>query len=201
MPKCLKSPYVTAEDISDMPKSQKEKTKVAKKWDRASIVLFSETVAVGVIALAIFLTNVFMPSSAINTFLSSLYETSESVPTYTDFTLTSIVSDFSDTEVGLSDSGVMYFTGNESVYPVCGGTLSKIYSSDGLYTVEIEHSSSFTSVTTGLSSVYGSVGDEVVANLPLGYTDGESEVKVSLYNGGELLSCLALSEDVPVWVS
>jgi hypothetical protein len=191
--------YVAAEDLTDIPKPQKGVTKT--KPDKASIVLISETVAVAIFALAIFLTNVFLPTSAINTFLSSFYKTSENVPTYSEFTLTSIVGDFSDTEISISNSGVMSFKGEECVYPVCDGTVSKVYENGGLYTVEIEHSTSFTSVVTGLSSVYSEVGEAVAANLPMGYTNGENEVKVSLYNGGELLSCVALNGESPVWVS
>lgn len=194
--------YVYAEDVSDPPLQPEQEVAVKpRKRDKASIVLITEAVAVGVIALAIFLTNIFMPQSAINTFIGMFYETTKQEKSYSDFTLSSVVSDFSDAEVAVTDSGVLYFTAEGSVYPVCGGTVTKVYEADGLYTVEIAHSASFTSVMTGLTNVYGAVGDSVAGNLPVGYSDGGNEVRVSMYDNGTLLNCYTLSGEVPVWVS
>ncbi len=195
--------YVYAEDVSDPPAPAKTKKLSLKGRDKAGIVLISEAIAIGVIALAIFLTNVFMPQSAINTFIGLFKTTSTKVeePNYTEFTLAPVVSELSDAEVAMSESGVLSFTAEGSVYPVCKGKVSKVYEDGETYTVEIAHTSSFTSVITGLNSVYYEVGGQVVSNIPVGYSDGNTEVKVSMYNGGTLLNCFTMMDEVPVWKS
>lgn len=195
--------YVYSEDVSDPPKEQKRKFSFSFKKDKASAVLFTEAVLVGVIALTIFLTNMFMPSSAINTFIGA-FSSSKSSPkekNYTEFTLAPVVSGLSDAEVEMTDTGVIYFTAQGSVYPVCEGKVSKVYGDEGSYTVEIAHTSAFTSVITGLTTVYNAVGTAAKSNIPVGYSDGKGEVRVSMYNNGTLLDCYTLTDEVPVWKS
>ena len=98
-------------------------------------------------------------------------------------------------------AGVISFTGNTAVYPVCDGKIVSVASADGLYTVEIEHSPAFTSVFTGLSEVYSAAGDEVRANIPFARSDGQNEVRVSMYDGDALIDGYTLSGAVPVWNS
>lgn len=193
--------FVEAEDLSDPPK--KPKAARAKSRDRESVILFSETAAVFLIAMAIFLTNLFMPSSAINTFISSVINPREEVnePAYSQLTLSPVVSSRSEADVEISDEGVMSFTAECSVYPVCAGKIERITGEDGSYIVKIAHTSTFSSVITGLSDVYVAEGDEVRANLPFAYSDGSGEVNVSLYDGDSLLNCYTLSGEVPVWKS
>lgn len=193
--------YVYSEDVSDPPEEEKAKIKFSLKKDRASLILLSEAVAAGAIALTIFLTNIFMPSSAINTFISA-FSSSPSKPKepdYTEFTLSPVVSGLSDAEVDMTESGVIYFTAQGSVYPVCNGTVSKVYGDEGAYVVEIAHTSSFTSVVTGLTEVYSAAGTAVKSNIPVGYSDGAAEVRVSMYNDGSLLNCYTVEGEVPVW--
>ena len=195
--------YVYSEDVSDPPKEEKRKFSFSIKKDKASLVLFTEAVAVGVIALTIFLTNVFMPSSAINTFIST-FSTSKNAPkerNYTEFTLAPVVSELSDAEVEMTETGVIYFTAQGSVYPICEGTVSKVYENEGSYTVEISHTSAFTSVITGLTTVYNETGTAAKSNIPVGYSDGKGEVRVSMYNNGTLLDCYTMTNEVPVWKS
>ena len=193
--------YVEAEDLSDPPKKQSKALKFGR--DRESVILFSEIAAVCLIAMAIFLTNIFMPTSAINTFITSLFNPAKEVsePTYSEFTLTSAVGSFSDADVMISDDGVITFVETGTVYPVCDGTVSVISAQDGKYVVKIAHTSTFSSVITGLTNVYVSEGEKVKSNLPFAYSDGSGEVTVSLYDGDNLLNCLALSGEVPVWKS
>lgn len=194
--------YVYAEDVSDPPAPEKVKKLTLKGRDKAGIVLISEAVAIGVIALAIFLTNVFMPQSAINTFLGLFKSPAEvSEPAYTEFTLSPVVSAYSDAEIEISESGVISFTAEGSVYPVCKGKVSRVYGDGGMYTVEIAHTSTFTSVITGLTDVYYEQGAQVYANVPVGYSDGNSEVRVSMYDGSSLLNCFTMTDEVPVWKS
>lgn len=148
---------------------------------------------------AIFLTNVFMPNSAINTFFRSMNNpTVEEVDArdYNDFTLSPIVSELSDTLLTLSPSGVLTFQDECCVYPAADGTVSEIIRAEnGTYLVKISHSDTFTGVIDGLDYVYYEVGDDIYANVPVGFSKGESEVQVTMYSEGELLSCLRITEE------
>ncbi|MDE5667298.1 MAG: hypothetical protein K2I29_03565, partial [Clostridia bacterium] len=81
------------------------------------------------------------------------------------------------------------------------GKVASVTKTDGTYTVEIAHTSTFTSVITGLTEVYSAVGTAVKANIPFAYSDGEGEVRVSMYDDGNLLNCFSMSGEVPVWNS
>lgn len=203
--------YVFAEDITEPAKPEKKskrrETVSGEAWEqpqtkKTSKVLIVELVAVCVIAAAIFITNLLMPTSVINTFLSSFSKPKEAAePTYNELKLSSVVGAFSDAEVNMTDSGAITFTAKGSVYPVYDGTVTAITEENGLYTVQIAHTSSFSSVITGLTDVYAQKSTKVAANLPFAYSDGEHEVRVTMYNGDELLNCYTLSGEVPVWNS
>ncbi len=153
----------------------------------------------------IFLTNVFMPNSAINTFFRAINTPTEetSVRHYTDFDLTPVVSELSDAKLSLSQNGVLSFTDECCVYPAADGKVSEVsQNADGFYTVKISHSDSFTGIIDGLDRVYYTVGDTVKANVPVGFTEGEREVQVTMYSGGELLNCFQLTdENCLAWVT
>ncbi len=149
---------------------------------------------------AIFLTNVFVPGSAINTFFRSMTSTTTAVAvdtrTYADFTLSPVVSELSEAELSLSPAGILSFTAASCVYPAANGTVSEITQTEnGCYTVKLAHSDSFTGVISGLDYVYYAVGEEVKANVPVGYTNGEEEVQVTMYSSGTLLNCYELTEE------
>ncbi len=146
----------------------------------------------------IFLTNVFMPNSAINTFFRSIHssEPAAIVRPYTDFTLSPVVSELSDAKLTLSPSGILSFTDECCVYPAADGKVSEVtQTADGLYTLKINHTEDFTGVFTGLNSVYYAVGEEVKSNVPIGYSQGEAEVQVTMYSKGQLLNCFELTEE------
>lgn len=172
------------------------------------ITLGAEFAAACVLCGAIFFTNVFMPGSAINTFFRSLSNpTTETAITdnraYSDFELSPVVSELSDAELTLSETGVLSFTDECCVYPTADGTVSDVTKTeDGLYTVKISHSDTFTGVIHGLDQVYYAVGDEVKSNVPVGFSKGEQEVQVTMYSQGELLNCFTLTEEnCLAWVS
>ncbi len=190
--------YVISEDVSDPPKPEKIKTVDGGKRDRKTVILWTEAALVGILAIGIFITNLLMPSTVINTFLSSFAEPTKEEPVYSQLTLSPIVGDFSDAEVVLND-GVLSFTAEGSVYPVCDGTVSKVVENDGVYTMEIAHTSTFTSVITGLNTAYSAVGTKVAENIPVGYSDGQNEIKVTLYDNGVALNCFTLNGETPVW--
>lgn len=191
--------YVISEDVSDPPKKEKLKTVNAAKRDRKSVILWTEAALVGIIAIAIFITNLLMPSTVINTFLGSFSQPSVEEPAFSQMTLSSIVSDFSDAEVSINGDGSLCVVTQGSVYPVCEGKVANVYEVNGTYTMEIAHTSTFKSVISGLTSAYSAVGTKVAGNIPVGYSDGQAEVRVTLYDNGEALSCIALNGETPVW--
>lgn len=194
--------YVYAEDLSDPPAPVKA-AKAEKGGRKANIVIMTELVAVCVIAIAIFVTNIFMPNSVINTFIGTLTAHTESAaePTYSQIKLSPVVSELSEAEVSITDNGVLCFKGESAVYPVCAGTVSAISGEAGAYTVQIAHTSTFSSVITGLTDVYAQKDTKVQANIPFAYSNGENEVRVSMYDGDTLLNCYTLAGEVPVWNS
>ncbi len=169
------------------------------KQKKFQLVLNSEFAAACVLCGAIFLTNVFMPTSAINTFFRSLNGGTATVSDnrqYSDFKLSALVSEFSDTKLTLSPTGIVTFTEKGCIYPVSDGKVSEVAkTTDGTYRVKISHSDSFSGVIEGLDYVYYEIGDTVKSKVPLGYSLGEKEVQVTMYSKGELLNCFELTEE------
>ncbi len=183
---------------------EREERPESKKTRRAKRVLFAEFAAVCAICAAIFLTNIFVPASAINTFVRSLFqgegETAADTRTYQDFTLSPIVNEFEDVELAVSDTGVLSFTAKCSVYAPCEGSLVSVNgdSASG-YTVELKHSDSFSTIISGLDDVYYSVGQNVKSNVPLAYSDGEGQVRVMFYSDGGLINGYKVAENTLAW--
>ena len=74
------------------------------------------------------------------------------------------------------------------------------HSEDGSYTIKIAHSPTFTATVSGLDYTPYGEGDTVKHNIPLGYSDGEGEVQVTLFDEGVPLTCFSISEEgIPVW--
>ncbi|MGN1372618.1 MAG: hypothetical protein ACI4VK_01065 [Candidatus Coproplasma sp.] len=189
------TPYTTyAEDVSEPVVTEKKK-------DKLGVVIICEAVAACLIAAGIFLCNFFIPNTAINTFVGNLTAIETKETSYKEFTLTSPVSETSDATVSATAEGVLHFTEKTSVYPLCDGEIASISQTDGIYTVKIEHTSTFCSVVTGLDTVYAQVGEQVKGNLPFAYSNGENEVRISMYDGETLLNCYTLTGAVPVWNS
>ena len=164
-----------------------------------SKLLLGEFVAVCALCAGILLTNLFWPQSAINTFFRGLVteETPAALPderSFSEVEAGSIVSD-ENISVSVSDAGVPSFTAEASVYAPCGGTVQSVAESGGVYMMEIEHTSSFSSVISGLTYAYLPAGSEVYATIPVGYSDGSHEVTVSMYDGGTLISAYTLGEE------
>lgn len=174
------------------------------KQRRTRLALGIEFTAACALCGTIFLTNIFMPNSAINTFFRFLGDVSTPTDsrTYTDFTLSPVVSDFSNVELTLLENGVLTFKDKCCVYPTVDGTVSAVTkNADGYYSVKISHSNSFTGVIDGLQHVYYAEGDLVKANVPVGFANGETDVQVSMYSFGEMLNCFALQENCLVWLT
>ena len=164
------------------------------------ITLGIEFAAACVLCGAIFLTNVFMQGSAINTFFRGVTGVGQTETVnnrvYSDFELSSIVSNLSDVTLSLSDAGVLSFTDECCVYPAADGEVAEItQNADGAYTMKIQYSNTFTGIFNGLDQVFYAVGDTVKSNVPVAFSDGETEVQVTMYSDGELLNCFRLTEE------
>ena len=170
----------------------------SKKERRASKILNVEFAVACALCGAIFLTNVFMPNSAINTFFTSLVAPKEEqadARTYTDFELGSVLGAYSDIALELSETGVITFTGEGCVYPVADGTVADVHrAEDGTYTLTLAYSDTFQGVIGGLDYVYYQQGETVKANVPVGFSKGETQVQVTLSAEGELLNCFEVDE-------
>lgn len=169
------------------------------------IALGVEFGAVCALCAGIFLTNVFVPDSAVNTFFRALTTPAQTVAiderSYSDFTLSPVVSDLSKAELTLSPTGILSFTEACHVYPSANGEVGEIIQNGDTYSVKICYSDTFTGVINGLDTVYYEVGDQVKANVPVGYTNGETEVQVTMYSEGALLNCFELTdENCLAWV-
>lgn len=186
--------FVYAEDVSSPVATEKKK-------DKLGVVIICEAAIACLIAAGIFLCNFFLPNTAINTFVGNLTAIETKETPYNEFTLTSPVSETSDATVAATAEGVLHFTEKTSVYPLCDGEIASITQDGGTYTVKIDHTSSFCSVVTGLNTVYSGVGEQVKGNLPFAYSDGENEVRISMYDNETLLNCYTLTGAVPVWNS
>ena len=181
----------------------RESVRETRKNKLAKRIVVAEFIAVCVLCAAIFLTNIFLESSAINTFVRGLFQgnaqTQADTRVYSDFTLSPIVNG-GETEITVSATGVLSFVERCSVYPPCEGKLVSVNGNAQTgYTLEIKHSDSFSSIMSGLDAVYLAEGDLVRANLPLGYSDGEGEVRVMFYSNGALLSCVTVDNNTLAW--
>ena len=186
-------------DENGVPVSAANEKTSSKKERRAGLVLGVEFSLACALCGAIFLTNVFMPTSAINTFFRSLgrEETAKAdTRAYSEFAISRVVSEYADTELNLSPTGVLTFTDECCVYPAVEGVLASVTTlSDGRYEVKISHNDDFYSVLSGLDYVYYAEGDEVRSNIPLGYTRGEAEVAVTMFSDDLPITAYTLGEN------
>ena len=170
---------------------------------RARRVLWAEFAAVCALCATIFLTNIFMTDSAINTFVRGLWsgeETAADTRTYEDFTLSPVINQFTDAELAVSETGVLSFTAQCSVYAPCAGEVAAVNGdAENGYTVELRHSDTFSTVLSGLTNVYYAEGESVRTNVPLAYTDGTHPVRVTFYEDGSLLTCVSVEGGTLAW--
>lgn len=170
-----------------------------KKAEKPNAVMGLVFASMGLIAV-IFLTNVFMPSSAINRFIRTVFAPSSvqtaDVREYAEFTA---ASPYRAGEVAL-ENGVMTFEGTGTLYAPCDGIVTRIVEDAGKVALEIEHSKKFRTVLTGIDFAYCDVGDSVYGALPVGYVDGGT-VTVAMYNDGVLLQNYVLDGGAVVWQS
>lgn len=182
-----------SEDVTDYASEAQPPKK--KFFDHPALI--AECVLACALLAAILVTNIFMPNSAINTFFAGLAggepaAAQEDERTYFELTPGSVAP--SGVECTVED-GVLTFTGECSVYAPYGGRVESVSESGGAYTVEIEHTASFSSVISGLTAAYWAAGETVYETIPVGYSDGEGEVSVRMYDGGSLIRSYTVGEE------
>lgn len=178
--------------------------KKREKPSRAKKIFIGEIAAVCGLCAVIFFTNIFMTDSAINTFVRGLFQGEAKTADnreYSDFKLSSVVGERADAALIVSETGVLSFTANCSVYAPASGKLSKVNGSKETgYTIEVKHSDKFSTVISGLDAVYLSEGATVMNTIPVGYTDGVGAVNVMMYSGDKLLSCYSAENNKLAWI-
>ena len=188
----------TSEDLTeDYDYTEQPYVKPKSKFFDGKIIT-AQFIAVLVLAATIFLTNIFWKDSAINTFFNNLLNPVESVVEddriYSQLTMGSIVNDDS-ISITVAENGVLSFTGECSVYSACDGKILSVEEKDGLYTIVVEHTSSFTTQFSNLSNVYFSEGDTVYSTIPVGYSNGQNTVSVSMFDSGNMINAYTVNED------
>ena len=169
-----------------------------QKSKAAGRLIAAEFAAACLLCATIFMTNVFMPQSGMNVFFRSLGQREETPvkKNYTDFTLQSVVSDFAEVPLSVSETGVLSFRGKCCVYPAVDGAVAEVTKNEnGTYDIKISHTEDFYGLICGLNEVYYAEGDKVYANIPVGYTRGEEDVQVTMYSGGQMLTSFTVNEE------
>ena len=154
-----------------------------------------QVVTIFVLIVGIILTNIFWEDSGINNLMRSVFNQEASVNDATYSSFSASLPSKTD-EVSLQD-GVMTVSSG-SVYSPCDGVIESVVERDGLYTVTVRHSDSFSTVFSGLESVYSSLDEKVYSNIPLGFSS--SEINVSMFDGDAILTGYVLSENQIVWL-
>ncbi len=155
-----------------------------------------QVVAIFVLVVGIILTNIFFENSGMNNLMRAVFSKNEEVieKHYTEFTALSPSKSGSVTVEG----GVMTVSAG-SVYSPCDGTVESVTKDGEFYVVTVNHSNSFTSVISGLESVYLSVNDNVYSNVPVGYSSGITNV--SMFTDDVILTGYEITNNQIVWLS
>ncbi len=184
-------------------KTKKSAVKKQKEQENSSVEIKSsgfdivsvQVVAIFVLIVGIILTNIFWEDSGINNLMRSVFNDKS---TLSDVSYSSFSAGLpSKTDEVSLDNGVMTVK-KGSVYSPCDGIVQSVMETDGTYTITILHSESFSTVISGLESVYVSQNEKVYSNIPLGYSEGSSSV--SMFDGDAILSSYILSDDQIVWL-
>lgn len=160
-------------------------------------IVSAQVVAIFVLVVGIILTNIFWEDSGINNLMRSVFNENQSQLSAVSYQEFSAYTPSKTNEVSLQD-GVMTIK-QGSVYSPCDGVVSSVVEQDGLFTVTIMHSDSFSTVVSSLETVYVTEGEKVYSNIPLGYSNGSSSV--SMFDGDAILTSYTLTDNQIVWIS
>ena len=155
-----------------------------------------QVVTIFMLIVGIILTNIFFENSGMNRLMRSAFNNEEASlnKEYSDFTA---LSPSKSGDVSLQDGVMTVLKG--SVYSPCDGMVESVVLADnGGYVVTISHSDSFSTVISGLESVYASVGESVYSTIPVGFSAGESNV--SMFSNDAILTSYVISNDRIEWI-
>lgn len=194
------------EQFCEQPVAEKEeavfddetKIKPRKKLKlKFSIIGVQLALIIGLTA-TILITNALYPNSGINVFMRGVFgvDGAQSVDerVYTDFS--PVIS--SQGVLSVND-GVITVTGEGSVYSSCEGEVTSLtQSEDGTFTMEIMHSSNFSSVFSGLNYAYCEVGDKVFGTIPVGFVN--EQVSLCFKNSqGVVINDYTVEGNAVIW--
>ncbi len=163
-----------------------------KRFDIVSV----QVVAIFALIVGIILTNVFWENSGMNNLLKQVFSEKEQTNSavYTSFTAVSP----SKSQDVLLEEGVLKVASG-SIYSPCEGEVDGIVETDGVYTITIRHSDSFTTVINGVELCYLQMGDKVYSNIPVGYSS--NEMSVCMFNNDAILTSFTLDGNDIVWIN
>lgn len=159
-------------------------------------IISMQVVAIFVLVVGIILTNIFFENSGMNNIMRAVFSKQEAPieKHYTEFTA---LSPSKSGSVTVQD-GVMSVSAG-SIYSPCDGVVESLSKDGEFFVLTVSHSDSFTSVISGLESVYVSVGERVYSNVPIGYSTGITSV--SMFSSDSILTSYEITDDQIVWLS
>ncbi len=188
-------PSVAIEDSATVNKIER------KKRSKLTII-GAQFIIIGALVATIFLTNAFYPESGINVFMREVFG-SGSQATSVDERLYEQFAPVIALDEGASvslENGVMNFSGKGSVYSPCDGTVGSITKQeDGTFSIEVFHSTNFSTCIDGLEHVYVENGAQVFFNIPLGYSLDNGASMCFKGADGEVISNYQIIDDWVVW--
>ena len=173
----------------------KESETVSVKSSKFDIISV-QVVAIFALIVGIILTNIFWEDSGMNNLMRSVFgsTSTKNTATYSSFSPLSP----SKTETVVLKDGVMTIASG-SAYSPCDGVVENVIENDGLYTVTIKHSDSFSTVVSGLELCYLSKNENVYASLPIGYSS--NEINVSMFDSDSTITSYVINENQILWLT
>ncbi len=159
-----------------------------------------QLVIIGVLVMAIFLTNALYKDSGINVFLRGVFGTESTVVDTREYSEFSPVISMGDNNGVMVSNGVITFAGEGSVYAPCDGIVKSIsVTENGRYNIEIEHSQNFKSTILDVEHIYVNEGDIVYGNIPVGYLESDGASMCFTNGSGEVLDDYEIVGNMVVW--
>lgn len=181
--------------VKNLTASNKESETVSVKSSKFDIISV-QVVAIFTLIVGIILTNIFWEDSGMNNLMRQVFgsTSTKNTATYSSF---SPLSPSKTEDVVLQD-GVMTISSG-SVYSPCDGIVENISENDGVYTVTIKHSDSFSTVISGIELCYLNKNDNVFSNVPVGYSS--KEMNVSMFDNNVTITSYIISENEILWLT
>ncbi len=180
--------------------SEQQTKEITTKAKKAFPIVTAQLVIIGILVAVIFLTNAFYQDSGINVFFKGIFSSNNAVQTeqknFDDF---APVIALEGASVQLNE-GVATLSGSGSVYSPASGTVKSITKLEsGKYELEIAHSTTFSSILTGLDYAYSLVGDTVYSNIPVGYLSGGDMQMCFCLGSGEMIVDYQIVDGTVLW--